>query len=102
MSIIYVRYCAKGFITVHIEATFWQGRFYYSLLTEEETETQEFFKIQSQYLAHQPWVQIPAESPFQDPTGVMLTGPCSPGWLVFQSLPWYNWQIGHRETISQI
>ena len=54
MSIIYVRYCAKGFITVHIEATFWQGRFYYSLLTEEETETQEFFKIQSQYLAHQP------------------------------------------------
>ena len=44
MSIIYVRYCAKGFITVHIEATFWQGRFYYSLLTEEETETQRVFQ----------------------------------------------------------
>ena len=54
MSIIYVKYYAKGFITAHREATFWQGRFYYSLLTEEETETQEFFKIQSQYLAHQP------------------------------------------------
>ena len=102
MSIIYVKYYAKGFITVHMEATFWQGRFYYSLHTEEETETQEFFKIQSQYLAHQPWVQVPAESPFQAPTGDNADRPPQPWMTGFPVLPWFNWQIGHRETISQI